>query len=189
MYSLSVPLHRQTPYPHYTCHNWHQAHLVTVQSLNSNVVPSFLFCKHMDEYICDKKIGGMFSWKWFSSFGCEISLQVVGLSILLTTDMKIKRLSSYLYFIEDLIMQELLRSFMLEFRVRFHSSSLHKYLWRRKAKVDLTVLCLDQPIQLLAAIRVWWQIILVHLIAVGQCILSISSMNWNQCTKGWTGVE
>ena len=70
-------------------------------------------------------------------------IAVVGLSILLTGNMKIKRLSSYLCYIKDL-MQELLRSLLLEFGVGIQSSSSHKYLWRRKAKVDPTVLCLNQ---------------------------------------------
>ena len=117
-------------------------------------------------------------------------IAVVGLSILLTTNTKIKRLSSYLCFMKDLA-QELLRSFILEFGVGMHSSSSHRNLWRRKAKVDPTILCLDQPIPLHAAMqmRILWQIIPLHLIADGQCILSVSSMNWNCYTKGWTGVE
>lgn len=42
------------------------------------------------------------------------------------SNMKITRLLSCLCFIEDLIMQELVRSFMLEFRVRIHSLSLEE---------------------------------------------------------------
>lgn len=133
---------------------------------------------------CDKLFGGMFFWKWFTSSGCGISLQL--LDFLLTSNMKIKRLSSYLCHVKNL-MQEVLRSFMLEFGVGIQSSSAHKYLWRRKAKVEPTVLCLNQPIPLHAAMqmRVWWQIIPFHLIAVGQCILPVSSMNWNGYTIRW----
>lgn len=116
---------------------------------------------------CDKLFGGMFFWKWFTSSGCGISLQL--LDFLLTSNMKIKRLSSYLCYAKNL-MQEVLRSFMLEFGVGIQSSSSHKYLWRRKAKVDPTVLCLNHPIPL-------------HAVNANESLVADNSISLDSC---WT---